>query len=681
MSKMAKKEDYKKLSDSEIVTIVENNIRMSVGYYDSDLSRERQRVTQYMNATLPKPAHDGNSKYVSQTVFDAVSSMSAALLETFSAGNRICKFAPQGPEDVEMAEVCSAYTDFVLHRQNSFFDIARDVIVDGLTSRVGVAKVFWDVRSETDYEEFSDVTQDELDMLLASDDSIELVDSKTDTLGMVSGTISKVRDTSQVCIESVPPEQFLIEPQAKSLETVKFCAHRVPMTISELREMYGDELVDKIGDHESIELETDPEVLARTEDIGADRGFNATGYQDQMRTVLVYESYIMLDCDGTGTAKLQRVVKAGNVLLEKEEVQRRPFITFCPLPIPHTFYGSNFAEKLIATQNAKTVLTRSILDHTVISNNPRYLVTKGALTNPRELIDNRVGGLVNVTRPDGVTPMPQASLNPFVFQTLQLLDDDLENNSGVSKLSQGLNKDAISKQNSAAMVEQLATMSQQRQKIIARNFANQFVKPLFFEAYRLCVENENQEKIVELAGSYVKIDPAKWDERRDVTVELRLGYGEQEKEAEKLLSMHQLFSQDPSVAPLYSLESKYRMMKAVLEQAGIPNVDDYLTSPDKLPPEQPDPIQEMQMQMQQKQLELQERQTAIAEQRLQLDMMQGQAKTELDRAKAEAAHALQSDNQDLKEDQFKHKVMIDRGELEILRRETTDVRGIASPTG
>jgi len=39
---MAKIEDYKELSDSEIVTIVENNIKMSVGYYDSDLSRERQ---------------------------------------------------------------------------------------------------------------------------------------------------------------------------------------------------------------------------------------------------------------------------------------------------------------------------------------------------------------------------------------------------------------------------------------------------------------------------------------------------------------------------------------------------------------------------------------------------------------------------------------------------------------
>jgi hypothetical protein len=48
---MAKIEDYKELSDSEIVTIVENNIKMSVGYYDSDLSRERQRVTQYLRLT------------------------------------------------------------------------------------------------------------------------------------------------------------------------------------------------------------------------------------------------------------------------------------------------------------------------------------------------------------------------------------------------------------------------------------------------------------------------------------------------------------------------------------------------------------------------------------------------------------------------------------------------------
>ena len=162
---------------------------------------------------------------------------------------------------------------------------------------------------------------------------------------------------------------------------------------------------------------------------------------------MVYEAYINLDVDGAGQATLHKVVKAGNQILEIEKVDRKPFIVFTPLPTPHSFFGANFAEKLIATQNAKTVLTRSILDHAQISNNPRYTVLKGGLSNPRELISNKVGGLVNITRPDAIAPMPQAPLNPFVFQTIKLLDDEKEETSSVSSLSTGLNKDAVSKQN------------------------------------------------------------------------------------------------------------------------------------------------------------------------------------------------------------------------------------------
>ena len=100
-----------------------------------------------------------------------------------------------------------------------------------------------------------------------------------------------------------------------------------------------------------------------------------------MRDVLAIEAYMMVDIEGTGTATLHRILKAGHALLEVED--DRTFITFCPLPIPHSFYGSNFADRLCATQNARTVLTRSILDHAVTTNAPRYMVTKGGLTNPR----------------------------------------------------------------------------------------------------------------------------------------------------------------------------------------------------------------------------------------------------------------------------------------------------------
>ena len=678
---MAKVEEYEKLEDDEIVAILDSNIRQSIGSFDSDLARERKKVTDYYNAALPKPAHDGNSRYVSQDVYDTVESMKAALLETFSSGSRIVKFAPQGPEDVQLASVCSAYTDFVLFRQNDGFGLFRSVIHDGLVARAGIAKVFWQESSEEDLQEFEGLSQSELDMVLA-EDGVELVESDEDENGLINGVVSSPVSTSQVVVEAIPPEEFLIESQAVSLEKANFVAHRTRKTLSELRDMgFDEDTLDSIGEsHEDVELETDAELLARFDNIGADRGNGSRGYQDQVRTIMVYEIYINLDIEGTGIAKLHRILKAGNAILEKEEVDRLPFVVFTPLPIPHAFYGSNFAEKLVATQNARTILTRSILDHAMITNNPRYMVVKGGLTNPRELIDNRVGGLVNVSRVDAISPMPQASLNPFVFQTLQLLDEDKEDNSGVSRLSQGLNKDAISHQNSAAMVEQLATMSQQRQKIIARNFANQFVKPLFHLIYQLVVENEDQQKIIDLSGEYVQVNPSVWDSKRDVMVQLHLGYGEQEAESQKHLMMHQMFSQDPILQGMYQPQNAYALVKDVMEKAGIMNVSDYLTPPDQLPPPQPDPAQEMQMQMAQKQIELQERQTAVAEAKAQVDAQIAQMKIELEQMKAQAQHALQSDNQDLKEQQFKFKQFIDSSELQILRT-AEDLRGIASPTG
>ena len=151
--------------------------------------------------------------------------MSAALLETFAAGNRIVRFAPQGPEDVEKAAVCTAYTDYCVFRANDGFSVMSSVISDALLARVGIAKVYWQQSEEIDQQEFDSLSQDELDMLLAEED-VELLDSETDEIGLVSGTIAITRDSSQVVIEPVAPEEFLIESQAKSMMDAKFCAHQ-----------------------------------------------------------------------------------------------------------------------------------------------------------------------------------------------------------------------------------------------------------------------------------------------------------------------------------------------------------------------------------------------------------------------------------------------------------------------
>ena len=674
------KNEYTKLDDDKIVTILDDNIRRSVGYYDSQISRERQRVMEYYNGTLPKPAHDGNSKYVSMDVYDTVESMKAALLETFSTGYKTVRFAPQNADDTDIADVATEYCDYVANRQNNLFEVMQSVIHDSLIARVGIAKVFYYYGEESHLEEVTDITEEELDVILAQD-NVEIEELTEDIAGLSSGELRVTTPANKICIESIAPEEFLVEPQARDLDSVSFCAHRTKKTLSELRmEGYDEKLISNIGEHTDVDMESDPEVLARFNDIGQDRGFNASSYQDQVRQVTVYECYIMLDPEGSGVAELYRVIKAGNSLLEMEKTNQKPFVAFTPLPVPHAFFGNNFGNNIVPIQNARTVLTRSILDHTMITNNPRYMVVRGGLTNPKELIDGRVGGIVNVSRPDAISPMPQASLNPFVVQTLQLLEEDKEDNTGVSRLSQGLNKDAVSQQNSQALVETLATMSQQRQKIIARNFANSFLKPLYQMIYKLVIEHEPEQKVVELAGNYVEVSPAQWGSKRDVVVEMHLGYGEQEQEATKYLALHNLMSQDPTLSTMYGPENQYKLMSHVMENNGIKNVADYLTPPDQLPPPQPDPAQEMAMEVQRKTLEIQERQTQIAELKQQTDAQIAQLKLELERTKAERGFAIQSDTMDLKEAQLEHKRFTDESELEILKT-TEDIRGIASPSG
>ena len=65
---MTKTDEYKKLTDTEIVALIDDNVSRAVGYHDSELSRERAKVMDYYAGDKPKPVHDGNSKYVSMDV-------------------------------------------------------------------------------------------------------------------------------------------------------------------------------------------------------------------------------------------------------------------------------------------------------------------------------------------------------------------------------------------------------------------------------------------------------------------------------------------------------------------------------------------------------------------------------------------------------------------------------------
>lgn len=577
------------LSDETIVARVSAKAAEAVGWFDSKLSRERERVTRYYNGTLPKRQHEGSSTYVSTDVYDSVEQAKAMQLEVFSGGDQIAVFDPDKDMDVEACRIATEYASYIIFRKNEGFSVFNSVMHDGFTARAGIAKVYYERSHVLDEETFEGLSYDDA-MATAAHDSVDGFDAdhhpETNTY---RGSLTRKKDTSKICIDAVPPEEFLITARAPSIAKANYVGHRTLKTRAELlEEGYDPKKVKLIPAGDEHGVNDKPEVIARNEQIEA--GQPDSPVDASMDQVEFFESYVRMQIDSTKGVRLYKICHVHNVILDKQEVDKAPFLAYVPLPIPHTFYGNNFAARVIPTQNARTVLIRGVLDHTSITTNPRWAVVSGGLLNPREMLENRLGGLVNVRRPDSIAPLPQNNLNPFVFEVHKQLGDDKEESTGISALSKGLNKDAISKQNSAGLMDQMMTAGGQRQKISARHFAYNFFVPLMVEVIRLAIVNEAPEEIIEVAGEPLQVDPKAWTERTTCSVSMHLGYGEKDQAVNKMTKAYEMLAKDPALQTMFSPQNRYEMIRDTMKMAGINRAPAYITSPDKAPPPQPDPL-------------------------------------------------------------------------------------------
>lgn len=589
------------LSEEDIITKVDSKVRECVGWHDSKLSKERERVIKYYNSQLPQRAHTGSASYVSSDVYDSVESMKAQLLETF-AGNQddLISFPPQGEDDVESSRIATEYCSYIIFRDNDGYSLFHDWIHDGLTARVGILKPYWEEKYETVDEEFSGLSYEDVQGLVAQDD-VDVLEADADEFGTFSGTLTRKYDRSQVSIMAVPPEEFGVSQRAKSIKDAECTYHRTLKTKAELlKEGYPPSKIERLGAGDAGRTGEDGETLARFSPTSSTEGLD-NAIQPEQDKVWVYEAYVKMDLRDKRGTKLYKIIYAGhdaaNVMLdEPQEVYCAPFIEFTPLPVPHVFYGNNFAGRVASTQNARTVLTRAILDHASITTNPRWTVLQGGLLNPKEMLENRLGGLVNIKRPDAIKALEQANLNPFVFQTLEMLKANKEESTGISALSQGLNKDAISTQNSQGLVQDLVMLSQQRQKIIARNFAKSVVR-LYLEVYRLVLENEKKEKVIEITGNWQPVSVEQWRERTTCKVSVNLGYGDRERETMKYVQTHQLLLS--TAGPMYTPKNQFDLLTDAMKSAGFRRA--YITPPDQVQPPEPDPLKKMEAEARMKQ--------------------------------------------------------------------------------
>jgi len=631
-----------RLTEEELVSRIKSEITDSLGYGD-EVSKQRETAMEYYYGLPFGNEVEGRSQYVDTTVADTIEWIKPSLMRIFASGDEMVVFEPHGPEDVRSAQQATDYVNYVFMRDNPGWDILYTWFTDALLQKNGIIKIWWDESDEWNREEYRNLTEDELAVLINNPD-VEVIEHTApggtfEDYGEQQAEGHHVvikRDLSKgrIVVDPVPPDEFLIARESKSIEDSRFVCHRVRKTLSELREMFGDLDVDELGGDEDDDFSGERDARFDFDKSSAHSpwGFESSAQEDALRTYWLQEAYLKTDYDGDGIAELRKVCLVGRKVLANDEIDRIPFVSLTPIRIPHKFFGLSVADLVMDLQLMKSTLMRNLMDNMYNMNFGRYAVLEGQ-ANLDDLLTQRPGGIVRVKSPNAITPLSTPPLEPYSFQMLEYLDGIRESRAGVNRYSQGLNENALTSHTTATAVNAVMTAAQSRVELIARNFAETGVKKLMECIYELLQKNQDKERVVKLRNEWVPIRPDMWRDKLDCTVSVGIGHGNKDQQLMHLSTMLQFASQAMSGGlKIVNQKNMYNMGAALIKNMGFQNVNDFLTDPDQVQDQGPSPQEQMaraKMENEQKELEIKAAEIQIKAQKVKQDAQEAAVDAQL----------------------------------------------------
>ena len=655
-----------KMTKRELAAHLEQEISSALGYKDGKLTAQRSDALDRYYGKKYGNEQEGRSQIVTRDVADVIEWIMPSLMKIFTSGDKVVQFEPQGPEDVEMAKQSTDYVNYVIMRQNPGFSIIYQWFKDALLQKNGIVKHYWDDTSETLREEYKNLTEEEFTALLM-DDNVEVKqhtanggEEQMDETALAPQAVthdvvvSRTYEDGQVRIEAVPPEEFLIDKYAKTIDTARFVAHRVKKTKSELIEQgYPKSKIENVFNNDEAEWKSERLARFSHEQDNSPKGDIDDG-------IWVTECYTRVDYDNDGIAELRKVTKVGDELLDNEAVDSVPFSSLTPIPMPHKFYGLSVYDLISDLQLIKTTLMRNLLDNMYLTNNGRYEVVEGQ-ANLDDLMTSRPGGIVRVRTPGAVNPLGTPQLDQNSFNMLGYLDSIREERTGVSKNSMGLSEGALKSHQTATGVGQVMTAAQQKIELVARIFAETGMKDLAKCVYQLVQKFEKPEKLVRLNNQWVSLYPQDWKDNLDCTAQVGLGFGNKDMNLMHLGRLGQtiqMIAQHPAAGMLLKPKHVYNLVAEQIKAMGMKNVDDFIQDPgDADVPQQQGPSPEEQAKQMEAQLKAEEikvklekikQESQLRQQEMQIDAEIAQQNLELKAQEAKVEMQIKAQELEIK---------------------------------
>ena len=653
------------MDEYQLSSIVSSEITDALNHFDSEYSQERIRAMDFYLGEPFGNEVEGRSSVIATEVADTVETIMPNLMRVFTANDKYVRFNARTEEDVDKAEQISDYVNYVINHDNEGYKILYNWFKDALLFRLGVVKYFWEEEENVREEEYRDLSEDELALLLSNPDidvveQIETVvesyiDENDEVQPLTSTYDLSVRVTQKegkIKIVNVPPEEFLVNRRATSLEDAYFVCHRTTMTVSDLVAMGYDR--DEVEAYAGVsDLDVDEERTNRFQDLEAVTGTDAA--DPTLREVVYYEAIMKVDYDGDGIAERRRICAIGDGgkhVLHNEPFDHVPFAVVTPILMPHRLIGRSVYDMTQDLQVIKSTLLRQYLDSVYTSTLPRMGVVEG-MVNIDDVLDGTAGGIIRMRQAGMVQPISGTPVGGEVRPLMDYLDTVKEQRTGMSKAAQGLDANAL-QSTTASAISATVRGSQVKLESYARNFAEVGVKDLFKGILHLVTKHNNKPRIVRLRNNFVPIDPREWTSEFDVVVQVGLGTADDEQKIAFLTQIaqkqEQILMQMGANNPIVTMEQYVNTLRSIAEIGGFKDSDQFFNSPQQIQmmqqqmaqqPQADPKAQQMQMEIQLKREKMQmeielEREKMMAEIELRRQELEAEAQLRAIKAATDA---------------------------------------------
>lgn len=645
----------KPMTEEDIQNIASDAVTDAIDFIESEIAEDRIKAQRYFDGEVDIGEEEGRSSIVSTKVRDTIRNIKPSLMRVFLSNQNFVQFVPRGPQEVQQAETATRYVHSEFTEKNGY-RVISDAFHDALLKKAGVVKVYWDEYTESETYTLTNLSEAEM-MVVVNDPDVEVMEQgmemsvSMDEFGtevqtpVYSLRVAHYKKGGKLCVESVPPEEFFVSRSARSIDDAYCVGHRTEMRVSDLVAMgYDFETVSKLSGI------TDYDSMAEAEDFER-RGYDQVKEEDildpSMKQISVTEAYMKIDVDGTGIAQLHRILMGGGdyQLLDVTPVNEIPFAIFEVDPEPHAFFGRSVADLIIEDQDASTAILRGVLDNIAMTNNPRTMMVEGQV-NIDDLLNNEIGGVVRVKQAGAIQELSVPFVAGQTLSALQYYDSVIEQKTGVSRASMGLDPDAL--QNATATAAKLTVSAAAGQvEVIARNLAEGGMTRLFKLMLKALAENSPEDAMMRVAGDqFAPIDPRSWNTDMGMSVNVGLGTGKDDERIQVLMqtlqTQMQIWQTYGPTNGLVGMTNIRNTLADILGMGGVRNADRYY---------QPMDQQKEMMLVQQAQMMAQQKQDPnqmLAMAQVQAEQIRAQAKIQSDQLKAQldAQKALAQDDRE-----------------------------------